>query len=239
MAVSRKEGWEPYIRSTPPDGLLFSRPIEIVSHSLLAAMRSPFRSVLTPARPFRAAAPPAEAPADTDRASALAESARTARFEQLYRDHADRVYGLCLRMSGDRATATELAQDVFVRAWQQLDRLRPDTAPGAWLWRLATNVVLNARRGERRRLARVAPVGDAASDLAPLERVDHRTPLPVRRLSLDAAIARLPERARRVYVLHDVEGYAHEEVAALLGVAAGTVRAHLHRARALLREALR
>jgi RNA polymerase sigma-70 factor (ECF subfamily) len=202
-------------------------------------MRSPFRSVLTPARPFRAAAPPAEAPVDADRASALAESARAARFEQLYRDEADRVYGLCLRMSGDRATATELAQDVFVRAWQQLDRLRPDTAPGAWLWRLATNVVLNARRGERRRLARVAPVGDAAADLARLERADHRTPLAVRRLSLDAAIARLPERARRVYVLHDVEGYAHEEVSALLGIAPGTVRAHLHRARALLREALR
>jgi RNA polymerase sigma-70 factor (ECF subfamily) len=100
-------------------------------------------------------------------------------------------------------------------------------------------VVLNARRGERRRLARVAPVGDAASDLAPLERVDHRTPLAVRRLSLDAAIARLPERARRVYVLHDVEGYAHEEVAGAARRRRGDVRAHLHRARALLREALR
>ncbi len=162
------------------------------------------------------------------------EAARAARFEQLYRDHADRVYGLCLRMSGDRVRATELAQDVFVRAWQQLDRLRPGTDPGAWLWRLATNVVLNVRRGDRRRLARVAPV----ADLAPLERPSLQTPLPVRRLSIDAAIARLPERARRVYVLHDVEGYAHDEIAALLGVAAGTVRAHLHRARALMRDAL-
>ena len=198
-------------------------------------MLATLRSALTPARPF-----PAAAGKGAERASeADAERVRAARLEQLYRDHAGRVYGLCLRMSGDRGRATELAQDVFVRAWQQLDRLRPGTEPGAWLWRLATNVVLNARRGERRRLARVAPVGDAAGDLASLERPDHRTPLAVRRLSIDAAVARLPARARHVYVLHDVEGYGHDEVAAMLGVAPGTVRAHLHRARTLLREALR
>jgi RNA polymerase sigma-70 factor (ECF subfamily) len=163
------------------------------------------------------------------------EAEQAARFERLYRDHADRVYGLCLRMSGDRAEATELAQDVFVRAWEKLDRLAPGTEGGAWLWRLAVNVVLNARRADRRRLARVAPV----EELAPLERADLRTPLPVRQLSFDAAVARLPERARAVYVLHDVEGYAHGEIAAMLGVAEGTVRAHLHRARSLMREALR
>jgi RNA polymerase sigma-70 factor (ECF subfamily) len=162
-------------------------------------------------------------------------AARAAFFERLYRENADRVYGLCLRMSGDAGRATELAQDVFVRAWEQLDRLQPGTDAGAWLWRLAVNAVLNARRGERRRLARVAPVAEPAL----LERPSLRTPLPVRRLSLDAAIARLPERARAVFVLHDVEGFAHEEIAGLLGVAEGTVRAHLHRARALLRDTLR
>ncbi len=208
-------------------------------------MRSALRSAPDPAAPPAAAAAArvgdatGKAVAVAAAEAAAADAARAARFEQLYRDHADRVYGLCLRMSGDPAAATELAQDAFVRAWQQLDRLAPGTDAGAWLWRLATNVVLNARRGERRRLARVAPVGGAAADLAPLERADHRTPLAVRRLALGAAVARLPERARHVYVLHDVEGYAHDEIAALLGVAAGTVRAHLHRARALLREALR
>jgi RNA polymerase sigma-70 factor (ECF subfamily) len=216
-------------------------------------MLSALRSALTPARPFAAAAgahagppdaapdagPAAGDPAAGDPAAGDPTAARAARFEALYREHADRVYGLCLRMSGDRGQATELAQDVFVRAWQQLDRLRPGGEPGAWLWRLATNVVLNARRGERRRLARVAPVGDGPGDLAALERADLRTPPAVRRLSLAAAVAALPERARHVYVLHDVEGYAHDEIAALLGVAGGTVRAHLHRARALLREALR
>ena len=163
------------------------------------------------------------------------DASRAAYLEQLYREHADRVYGLCLRMSGDAAEATELAQDVFVRAWEQLDRLQPGTDAGAWLWRLAVNTVLNRRRGDRRRLARVAPVSEPAL----LEAPSLRTPLPVRRLSLDAAVARLPERARAVFVLHDVEGYAHEEIASLLGVAEGTVRAHLHRARSLLRETLR
>ena len=163
------------------------------------------------------------------------EESRSASLERLYRDHADRIYGLCLRMSGDPVRATELAQDVFVRAWEQLDRLRPGSDAGAWLWRLATNVVLNAMRSDRRRLARVAPVAEPAL----LERAQLGTPLPVRRLSLDAAMARLPDRAREVFVLHDVEGFGGPEIAQMLGVAEGTVRAHLHRARTLMREALR
>ena len=166
---------------------------------------------------------------------AAADESRSALLERLYRDHADRIYGLCLRMSGDRVQATELAQDVFVRAWEQLDRLRPGSDAGAWLWRLATNVVLNAMRSDRRRLARVAPVAEPGL----LERAQMGTPLPVRRLSLDSAMARLPDRAREVFVLHDVEGFAGPEIAQMLGVAEGTVRAHLHRARTLMREALR
>lgn len=163
------------------------------------------------------------------------EEDRAARFERLYRDHADRVYGLCLRMTGDRVAATELAQDVFVRAWEQLDRLDPSADAGGWLWRLGTNVVLNAKRSDRRRHARVAPV----DDLSALERPTFGTPLPVRRMSIDAAMRRLPDRARAVFVLHDVEGFSGAEVAELLGIAEGTVRAHLHRARTLMREALR
>jgi RNA polymerase sigma-70 factor (ECF subfamily) len=164
-----------------------------------------------------------------------AAAGRAARLERLYQAHASRVFGVCLRMTGDRGRATELAQDVFVRAWEKLDLLRDETDAGAWLGRIATNVVLNARRAERRRWARVEPV----EDLAALAPVTLRTPLPVRRMDFDAAIRGLPERARMVYVLHDVEGYAHDEVAAMMGVAAGTVRAQLHRARRLMREALR
>ena len=158
-----------------------------------------------------------------------------ARLERLYRAHAGRVFGICLRMTGDRVRATELAQDVFVRAWEKLDLLVDETEAGAWLGRVAVNVVLNARRAERRRLARVEPV----EDLAPLAPVSMHTPLAVRRMDIDRAMQRLPERARMVYVLHDVEGYAHDEIASMMGVAAGTVRAQLHRARQLMREALR
>jgi RNA polymerase sigma-70 factor (ECF subfamily) len=190
--------------------------------SLLTTLRSGITSAVS----RRAVTAPVRTPAEESRAALL---------ERLYREHADRVYGLCLRMSGDRVRAAELAQDVFVRAWEQLDRLRPDSDAGAWLWRLATNTVLNAMRSERRRVARVAPVAEPAL----LERAQMGTPLPVRRLSLDAAMARLPDRAREVFVLHDVEGFAHAEVAEMLGVAEGTVRAHLHRARTLMREALR
>ena len=160
---------------------------------------------------------------------------RAARLERLYRAHSARVFGVCLRMSGDQVRATELAQDVFVRAWEKLDLLRDETDAGAWLARLATNVVLNARRAERRRWARVEPV----EDLAALAPVNMHTPLPVRRMDIDTAMRRLPERARMVYVLHDVEGYAHDEIAAMMKVAPGTVRAQLHRARSLMREALR
>lgn len=184
--------------------------------SLLAAVRSG----LTPSGPLPAAGAPGP-----DRAALL---------ESLYREHADRIYGLCLRMCGDRAWATELAQDAFVRAWEQLSRLRPGMDAAGWLWRLATNVVLNAMRSERRRHARVMPVAEPAL----LERITAATPLPVRRMSIERAIARLPERARAVYVLADVEGFSHAEVASLLGIAEGTVRAHLHRARGLMREML-
>lgn len=159
---------------------------------------------------------------------------RGALLERLYRAHAPRVFGICLRMTGDRVHAAELAQDVFVRAWEKLDLLRDESRAGAWLARLAATVVLNARRADRRRWARVEPV----EDVAPLASVSLRTPLPVRRMDLDTAIRALPERARMVYLLHDVEGYGHDEIASMMGVAAGTVRAQLHRARRLMREAL-
>jgi RNA polymerase sigma-70 factor (ECF subfamily) len=202
--------------------MAFSRPREnFFRVSMLSTLRSGFTSAIS--RRAAPAAPPA------------VEESRAALLERLYRDHADRVFGLCLRMTGDRVRATELAQDVFVRAWEQLGRLRPGSDAGAWLWRLATNVVLNALRADRRRVARVAPVPEPAL----LERANIGTTLPVRRLSIDGSIGRLPDRAREVFVLHDVEGFASHEVSKLLGVAEGTVRAHLHRARTLMREALR
>ncbi len=154
-------------------------------------------------------------------------------FEALYRATTGRVYALCLRMSGDGARASELTQDVFVRVWQRLATFRGESALETWLHRLAVNVVLESERSTSRRLARVEP----RDDLAEIEPTG-RAPLVGERLDLESAIAALPPGARRVFVLHDIEGYRHEEIARLTGAAAGTVRAQLFRARKLLMEAL-
>ena len=160
------------------------------------------------------------------------EGARTRRFERLYRDHADRVYGLCLRMSGDRADATELAQDVFVRAWEKLGGFRGESAFATWLHRLAVNLVLGDRRTRLRRAAReTESAALAESSGAPLGRVDAG-------VDLERAIAELPPGARAVFVLHEIEGYRHDEIADMMDLSVGTSKAQLHRARALLRGVL-
>ena len=157
-------------------------------------------------------------------------------FEPFYRAHVRRVYALCLRMSGDACRAEELTQDVFVRAWEGRASYRGAALLGTWLHRLAVNVVLSGARADRRRLARVEP-SDAPEAVAGA-RVSERAPAVGERLDLERAIAALPPGARTVFVLHDVEGYTHEEIARLTGNAPGTVRSQLHRARRLLMEAL-
>jgi RNA polymerase sigma factor (sigma-70 family) len=155
-------------------------------------------------------------------------------FEQLYRLHADRVYGLCWRLcDGDRARAEQSTQDAFVRAWEKLDTFRGEAQFGTWLHRLTVNVVL----GERRLLKRWTTFEEAE---------EHGTPEPLRvaprdndlSRDLEQALARLPKGARTVLWLHDVEGYLHEEIAALTGIAVGTSKAQLHRARKLMKEHL-
>ena len=167
---------------------------------------------------------------------ALAASGDRRAFERLYRAHVDKVFTLCARMVGERARAEELTQDVFVRAWEKLEQFRGDSAFGTWLHRMAVNVVLNERQAEKRRRERH---DDGIEDMDALPHSEVR-PLPVPGLSIDleAAIAGLPPGAKKVFVLHDVEGYTHEEIAGQLGVTAGGCKAQLHRARMLLREAL-
>ena len=160
-------------------------------------------------------------------------------FEGIYRDHVARVYALCVRMAGDRAAAEELTQDVFVRAWEKLSLFRGESAFSTWLHRLAVNVVLHQRKTDGVRRTRFTSDEDAevavASDGGALRQ---RNVGPGDRMDLQAAIAGLPPGARRVFVLHDVEGYKHEEIAAMFGITAGGSKAQLHRARLLLREAL-
>ena len=156
-----------------------------------------------------------------------------AAFESLYREHAGRVYALCLRLSADRGRAAELTQDVFVRCWEKLATFRGESAFGSWLYRLAVNVVWMANRGDRRRENRVVPVAEPD-----LHERDTGAATAGLGIDLERAIATLPEGAREVFVLYDVEGYSHDDIARMTGVAVGTSKAQLFRARRLLRERL-
>jgi RNA polymerase sigma-70 factor, ECF subfamily len=157
-------------------------------------------------------------------------------FERLYRENVRKVFALCMRMSSDATLAEELTQDVFVRAWQKLGSFRGDSAFSSWLYPLTVNVALTERRSRRRRTSRFF----STDDLTPFDRPPAERPIagPEAGLDLDKALASLPPGARAVFVLHDVEGYKHEEIAGLLDMAVGTSKAQLHRARKLLREAL-
>jgi len=159
-------------------------------------------------------------------------------FGELYREHAGRVFALCLRMAGDRTQAEELMQDVFVRAWERLGSFRGEASFGSWLHRLAVNVVLTGARTARRREARVTLAEDLAAVESTGAAAGSRTSDPSLAIDLERAIAALPPGARAAFVLHDVEGFSHAEIAEVSGVAEGTVRAQLHRARKLLMEAL-
>ncbi len=165
---------------------------------------------------------------------ALAAAGDRRAFERLYRTHANRVYSLCARMSGSRDKGEELTQDVFVRAWEKLPQFRGESAFSTWLHRLAVNVVLNARKSDGKRAARM---DEGATDEEQWNEVAG-VPLHAERMDLQQAIGKLPPGARRIFVLHDVEGYKHEEIAGIFGITVGGSKAQLHRARLLLREAL-
>lgn len=151
-------------------------------------------------------------------------------FERLYRGHVDRVYSLVRRMLGEDL-ADEVTQDVFVRAWQKVGTFRGDAAFGTWLHRLAVNVVL----GRRRKLAirRERFLGDGEPVLASMSRESAEAP---QGPEFEAGLRELPEGARQVFVLHDMEGYKHREIAEMLEVTTGTTKAQLHRARMVMRK---
>jgi RNA polymerase sigma-70 factor, ECF subfamily len=164
-----------------------------------------------------------------------AQAGDQAAFRQLYDEQASRVYAVCLRLTGNRAEAEERTQDAFVRAWEKLDSFRGDSAFSTWLYRLTVNVVFETQRASGRREARVG----LADDPADLEQAASAAPAaPGLARDLEQAVAALPEGARQVFVLHEVDGYQHDEIALMLGIAEGTSKAQLHRARRLLREAL-
>jgi RNA polymerase sigma-70 factor (ECF subfamily) len=156
-------------------------------------------------------------------------------FEKLYRSHCGRIYALCWRMcGGDVSLAEDMVQEAFVRAWNKLDLFRGESKFGTWLHRLAVNVVLSDRRIRVKRVGREQELGEAVERTL----VGERDVFAGLRKDLEAAISGLPERARTVLVLYDIEGYQHQEIAKMTGMAVGSSKAQLHRARKLVREIL-
>jgi RNA polymerase sigma-70 factor (ECF subfamily) len=163
---------------------------------------------------------------------ALVESARRgsrAAFETLYRRHVGNVYGLCLRMTAQRATAEDCTQEAFIQAWRSLPAFEGRSAFGTWLHRIAVNAVLAQGRRRRERLGVDASAEDEAVALPDTSLGSHGD-----QLDIEDAIARLPAGARRVLVLVGLYGHSHEEAAVMLGIAPGTCKSQLHRARQLL-----
>jgi len=163
----------------------------------------------------------------------LAQSGDLSAFESIYRAHVGRVYALALRLLGNVPDAEAMTQDVFVRAWERLRGFRGESSLATWLHRICVSLVLTHHRAAARRLRRIESVED-------LERYDPQGPpsAPDERIDLERAIQGLPRGARIVFVLHDIEGYGHAEIAEQMGFAENTSKAQLHRARMLLREVL-
>ena len=163
---------------------------------------------------------------------ARAQRGNARAFEALYRAHVDRVYGLCLRMTGNVGEAEDCTQEAFIQAWNKLDRFRGDSAFGTWMHRIAVNAVLGRMRKSKRERDRLQVVAETTSSPASIgDSGDLR--------DLSDAIDRLPEGARHVFVLNAVYGYSHEESSDMLGIAVGTTKAQLHRARRLLAQQLK
>lgn len=180
------------------------------------------------------------APARRDAEVALVERCRRGdlgAFEELYRLHAGRLYSVALRLVGNAADAEDLLQEIFLAAHRRLDTFRGESALGTWLYRLGTNLCLDYLRS---RTGRSRQVTDALDDEAALMDTSSVTlaEQTVTRMDLERALARLPEGCRAAFVLHDIEGLEHREVAEVLGVAEGTSKSQVHKARLKLRALL-
>lgn len=162
---------------------------------------------------------------------AAAASGDVRAFERVYRRHVARIHTTAARMLGAEE-ADDATQDVFMRAWQRLGQFRGDSRFGTWLFRLALNVILSRREVVATRARRHVDDGELVDTLS--------TPSGTPELGLDfeAAMQRLPAGMRQIFVLHDIEGYKHNEIAAMLGIAQGTSKSQLHRVRLLLRRYL-
>ena len=158
-------------------------------------------------------------------------------FEELYRAHAGRLYSLIFRMAGSVQEAEDLLQEVFLTAHRKLGSFRGDSALGTWLYRLAVNQCLDFLRGRQAKMARTTGSLDEEGADEPMAAAP-LVPTAISRIDLERAIAQLPAGCRAAFVLHDVEGFEHHEVATMLGVSVGTSKSQVHKARMKLRKLL-
>jgi len=156
-------------------------------------------------------------------------------FEALYRQHAARLYTLACRMAGSSEDGEDLLQEIFLQAYRKLGSFKGDSAIGTWLYRLALNHCLDYVRSRQAKMNRLTETLDADTSFEPTARRDS----PIARLDLERAVERLPEGCREAFVLHDVEGFDHKEVGKLLGIAEGTSKSQVFKARMKLRSFLR
>jgi len=160
-----------------------------------------------------------------------------AAFEEVYRAHAGRLYSLVFRMAGSAHDAEDLLQEIFLHAYRKMASFRGDSSLGTWLYRLAVNHCLDVLRGRQAKMTRVTDSLDDEGAMEPASATP-AVPTAVSRLDLERAIARLPVGCRTAFVLHDVEGFEHNEIAKLLGVSEGTSKSQVHKARMKLRAML-
>jgi RNA polymerase sigma-70 factor (ECF subfamily) len=162
---------------------------------------------------------------------ALAARGDAEAFERLYRRHVPRVHSLARWLLGDDEV-DDAVQEVFIRVWQKLDTFAGNSSFGTWLHRVAVNLILRRRQSRGARRERFAEIEDGQAEV-PGQRIT-----PELKVAIERAVDLLPAGAREVFVLHDMEGYKHEEISGMLGVDPGTSRSQLHRARMLLRRHL-
>jgi RNA polymerase sigma-70 factor (ECF subfamily) len=155
-------------------------------------------------------------------------------FESLYRQHAARIYSLACRMAGSPDDGEDLLQEIFLQAYRKLGSFKGDAALGTWLYRLALNHCLDYVRSRQAKMNKLTETLDAETSLEPLARRD----TPIARMDLERALERLPDGCREAFVLHDVEGFDHKEVGNVLGIAEGTSKSQVFKARARLRSLL-
>ncbi len=165
----------------------------------------------------------------------LAAGGNRSSFKQLYENNVSRIYAVCLRIANDTDLADELTQEVFIKAWEKLSSFHFESKFSSWLHSIAVNQFLMHKRSEKRFNERVNEMGAMMERDNPNQKARYHHDSGI---DIENAIAKLPEQARVTFILHDIEGYKHHEISKIMNIEVGTSKAHLHRARRMLREEL-